>query len=174
MKTPKDTPIIKFTAKLVVINSWTILRLPEEASLKLPSRGQVMVEGIINGFNIRTPLEPDGKWSHWFKVEQNVLKAINAKAGDTVTLEIKSTQNWPEPELPADVKSALKASPKARETWNKATPMAHWEWVRSIRSTNNPQTRERRIEVACSKLESGERRPCCWNRNLCTEPNIKF
>ena len=43
-------PTIHFEAKLFTIGSWTILRLPENASAKLPSRGQTMVKGTINDF----------------------------------------------------------------------------------------------------------------------------
>ena len=42
---------IHFEATLFTINSWTILRLPENASAKLPSRGMTMVSGTINKLN---------------------------------------------------------------------------------------------------------------------------
>jgi hypothetical protein len=165
-------PTISFKARLFKIGAWTILRLPESASAKLPSRGQTMVEGTINGFRFRTSLEPDGKWSHWFRVDKTILKAANVAAGDMVMLSIKSIREWLEPDVPADLESALVAAPQAHSLWQHITPMARWEWIRWIRATNNPETRKRRIEVACSKLEAGERRPCCWNRNLCTEPYV--
>jgi len=44
--------------------------------------------------------------------------------------------------------------------------------MRWIRATKNDDTRKRRIEVALSKLTAGMRRPCCFNRNLCTEPSV--
>jgi hypothetical protein len=163
---------IRFETKLFKIGSWTILRLPGEASAKLVSRGQTMVEGTINGFRFQTPLEPDGKWSHWFRVDNSLLGKAHAGAGDTVTLAIKPMKEWPEPDVPADLKRALAAAPQAHALWQNVTPMARWEWIRWIRATNRQETRKRRIEVAISKLKSGERRPCCWNRNLCTEPTV--
>lgn len=165
-------PTIRFETKLFTIGSWTILRLPESASKKLPSRGQTMVEGTINGFPIRTPLEPDGKWSHWFMVDKKTRDAANASTGSLVTLTIKPIKEWPEPDVPSDLKSALVAIPEVDTLWKHITPMARWEWIRWIRATNRDETRKRRIEVACSKLQAGERRPCCWNRNLCTEPSV--
>ena len=42
-------PTIPFDATLDKIGKWTIVRFPEEASAKLPSRGQVAVRGTING-----------------------------------------------------------------------------------------------------------------------------
>jgi Bacteriocin-protection, YdeI or OmpD-Associated/Domain of unknown function (DUF1905) len=163
---------IHFETELYKIGSWTILRLPESASMMLPSRALTMVEGTINGVHFQTALEPDGKGSHWFKVDNAMLKAAKAEAGDTVTLEIEPTKEWIEPEVPADLKKALEAAAKAQALWMDITPNAHWDWIRWIRATNNQETRKRRIEVACSKLKAGTRRPCCFNRNLCTEPSV--
>ncbi|HKR81997.1 MAG TPA: YdeI/OmpD-associated family protein [Candidatus Saccharimonadales bacterium] len=165
-------PTIRFTATLFKIGEWTILRLPKDASAKLPSRGQAMVEGAINGFHFQTPLEPDGDWSHWFKLNEALLANAKVAAGDTVTMECKPMKDWPEPDVPADLKRALAAAPRAYALWERVTPMAHWEWIRWIRSTNRQETRQRRVEVAISKLEAGKRRPCCWNRNLSTEPSV--
>jgi hypothetical protein len=163
---------IHFEAKLFKIGSWTLLRLPESASAKLPSRGMTMVEGTINGFRFQAALEPDGKGSHWFRVDKTMLEGAGADAGDTVSLAIEPTKEWPEPEVPADLKSALTDSPQVHKLWMHITPMARWDWIRWIRATKQPETRKRRIEVACSKLKAGTRRPCCFNRNLCTEPYV--
>jgi len=163
---------IYFEAKLLTIGSWTLLRLPESASAKLPSRGMTMVEGTINGFRFQAALEPDGKGSHWFRVDTTMLEGAGADAGDTVTLAIEPTKAWPEPEVPADLRSALTDSPQVQKLWMEITPLARWDWIRWIRATKQVETRQRRIEVACSKLKAGERRPCCFNRNLCTEPSV--
>ena len=52
------------------------------------------------------------------------------------------------------------------------TPMARWDWIRWIRSTKQQETCKRRIENALAMLKSGKRRPCFFNRNICTEPYI--
>jgi hypothetical protein len=77
-------------------------------------------------------------------------------------------KEWPAPEVPAGLVHALAAVPQAHTLWMKITHHAQWDWIRWIRATNQPETRRRRIEVACSKLKAGMRRPCCFNRNLCT------
>jgi hypothetical protein len=43
-----QTATICFEATLLQIGSWTLLRLPASASVKLPSRGMTMVQGTIN------------------------------------------------------------------------------------------------------------------------------
>ncbi len=165
-------PTINFKAKLFKIDSWTILQLPKIASAKLPSRGMVMVKGTINNTSFQTPLEPDGKGSHWFRIDQTLSKAIGANADDTITLAIEPTKEWSEPQVPTDLKKALISAPQSHKLWKEITPMARWDWIRWIRATKQTQTRERRIEVALSKLQAGERRPCCFNRSMCTEPFV--
>lgn len=163
---------IRFESKIFNIDSWTILRLPKSASAQLPSRGMTMVEGTINGSRFQAALEPDGQGSHWFRVDNTLLGSVGANVGDTVTLAIEPTKEWPEPEVPEDLQSALAADPQVLTLWMDITPMARWDWIRWIRSTKQPQTRRRRIEAACSKLRAGEQRPCCFNRTVCTELSV--
>jgi hypothetical protein len=163
---------VRFETTPLKIGGWTILRLPESASAKLPSRGMTLVEGTINGFRSKIVLEPDGKGSHWLRVDPALREAAGIGAGDTVTMAVEPSKEWPEPEVPADLNKALASDPQANALWVKITPMARWDWIRWIRATNNQETRSRRIEVALSKLRAGERRPCCFNRNLCTEPEV--
>ena len=131
-----------------------------------------MVTGTINGFPFQAALEPDGKGSHWFRVDKSMSKAIKADEGDTVTLEVEPVKEWSEPNVPADLKKALTDTPKAQTLWKDITPMARWDWIRWIGSTKQAETRKRRIEVALSKLKAGDRRPCCFNRTVCTEPYV--
>jgi hypothetical protein len=154
------------------VNTWLIGRLPEEASQQLPSRSQVMLEGTINDAAFQLPVEPDGKGGHWLHIGTDLAKTLAVEAGDSVTLQFTASKNWPEPELPQDVASMLAEDHIAKSTWDKATPMAHWEWLRWINATLNPDTRTKRIEVSRSKLTHGMRRPCCFNRAMCCIPAV--
>jgi hypothetical protein len=53
--------MITFNTELYKNGAWILLRLPAEASKQLPSRGQVMVTGTINGHAFEKVLEPDGE-----------------------------------------------------------------------------------------------------------------
>ncbi|MBI2049509.1 DUF1905 domain-containing protein [Candidatus Roizmanbacteria bacterium] len=169
---------IRFEAKLFKINDWTILRLPESSSAELPSRGMTMVSGTINDISFKTLLEPDGRYgpglkpSHWFAPDKTLLAEAHAAAGDTVQVSLEPTKEWIEPEVPEDLKKALATSPKAEALWKDITPLARWDWIRWIRAVKTPKTRQKHIEVALSKLNKGMRRPCCFNRNLCSEPYV--
>jgi hypothetical protein len=151
------------TAKAV---PWTFLKLPKEASAKLPSRGQTTVEGTFNGSAFRATLEPDGEGGHWLKVDRKLREAAGAEAGDLVTLEIAPVAEEPEPRVPSDLRKALADAPAvAREVWSDITPIARRDWIHWIVSAKQAETRVRRIRNACSMLAAGKRRPCCFDRS---------
>jgi len=169
----RDGSATRFDATPFPIGKSTILRLPQKASLKLPSRGQVAVQGKINGHAFRTVLEPDGNFGHWMKLDRKLRAGAALRAGDSATLEIESVKEWPEPSVPQDLKAALAAAPQnIRDLWKEITPMARWEWVRWVNATPNPDTRRRRVEVTISKMQNGKRRPCCFNLAGCTDPDL--
>ena len=156
---------------LLSVGTRTLLRLPEEASRQLPSRGQVSVRGTVNGHELRTVLEPDGARGHWMSVGPELERAVAAGPGDVVSVQLETTADWPEPQVPDDLAAALEAAPaKIQDVWQDITPMARWEWVRWVSATGNPATRQRRVEVSVSKLNSGKRRPCCFDLSSCTDP----
>ena len=173
MSRPAGPPTLRFDATLYTIDTSTLVRLPETASRKLPSRGQVAVQGTINGQKFQAVLEPDGSFGHWMRIDRKLQKTAAIRTGDTATLEIQLLKDWPEPTVPQDLETALAAAPqKIRDLWTAITPMARWEWVRWVNATSNPDTRKRRVEVSISKMQSGKRRPCCFNLAACTDPNL--
>src|SRR5262245_25318267 len=119
----RTTSKIRFKAKLLRPaeaakgGSWTFLVLPGNASAKLPTRGMTAVAGTINGHPFRATLEPDGQKSHWLKVNKKMREAAGAEVGDVVALEIMSVEKEPEPQVPADLRQALAAAPKALMVW---------------------------------------------------------
>jgi hypothetical protein len=161
-----------FEAVVYELNGHLIARLPQAASAALPSRGQVMVKGVINGVAFQTALEPDGRGGHWLDLDDTLRKATNLAAGNTASGTLEATKVWPEPAVPADWQSTLDARPDIKQLWDRVTPMARWEWLRWIGATNNTETRAKRIEVSCSKLTSGLRRPCCFNQSMCCVPEV--
>lgn len=169
---------IQFETKLFKINDWTILRLPEEASAQLPSRGMTMVSGALNNIPFKAVLEPDGKYgpglkpSHWFAPDRKLLKEAKARVGDTIRVSLEPTKEWINPELPPDMKKALVKDKKIHEFWNSITPLAKWDWLRWVRAVKTEDTRQKHIEVMLDKLNKGMRRPCCFNRNLCSDPTV--
>ena len=137
-----------------------------------------MAKGTINGVPFKTLFEPDGSYgkgkkpSHWFRPEKKLLDDASAVSGDTIQVSLEPTREWVEPEVPVDLKKALSTSSKAEALWKDITPLARWDWIRWVRAVKTPETRQKHIEVMLDKLNKGMRRPCCFNRNLCSEPYV--
>lgn len=75
--------------------------------------------------------------------------------------------------LPSDVRAALQANSRMLAAWIDITPLARNEFICWITDAKKQETRSRRIDVARSKLLSGQRRPCCWAGCLHRERNGK-
>lgn len=166
------TPV-RFSAELVSIEDTTLLLVPSAASKGLPSRGQVSVQGTIEGHEFATVVEPDGRGGHWIRVDPELRRAAGLELGDVAEVVVEPTKTWPEPDVPPDLAAALAGAPdRIQEIWDDITPMARWEWVRWVQATQNPDTRQRRVEVSLSKMDHGKRRPCCFNLAACTAPEL--
>ncbi len=152
-------------AKTAKGSSWAFVVLPSSASAKLPTRGMTTVKGTLNGHPFRATLEPDGKRGHWLKVHRKMREAAGAAAGDDVTVEITSTGEKPEIRVPADLRRALAAAPRARAAWSDITAIARRDWIHWITSARQAETRARRIVNACKMLAGGKRRVCCFDRS---------
>jgi hypothetical protein len=132
----------------------------------------VYVKGTINNFPFQTPLEPDGKGSHWFKIDKTLQNKAKLSMDKAIIFELEVVKDMPDPQVPEDLQHALESSPKEYALWKSVTPMARWDWIRWISSTKNPETRKKRIEVELSKLNKGMKRPCCFNRSMCCDPSV--
>jgi hypothetical protein len=147
-------------------DAWLFLIVPEGVSDALPSRGQVSVEGTINHAPFQATLQPDGEGGRWLRLDATLCAAAGARAGDAVEVEFSLSQHEPEPDVPDDVRAALAASNAAvRAAWLDITPRARRDFLHWITSPKLPETRVKRIAVACDMLAQGKRRPCCFDRS---------
>jgi hypothetical protein len=137
--------------------------LPKEASEKLPRRGRMTVEGTVNGKAFKALLEPDGRKSHWLKIDETLMEDLGKSFGDDVSFEICAAEQEPEPEVPADLVEALQNAPEAKVVWEATTTIARLDWIHWITSAKQPKTRIKRIKDACDMLASGKKRVCCFD-----------
>ncbi len=167
----RSAKTIRFKARLLrpastgKAASWTFLVLPKGASSRLPTRNKTTVKGTMNGQPFRATLEPDGQRSHWLKVNRKLRDAAGAGAGDLVALAITPAGAEAESRVPADLRRALAAAPKARALWTEITPVARRDWIQWITTAKQTETRARRVKNACQMLAGGKRRVCCFDRS---------
>ncbi|AXK44295.1 YdeI/OmpD-associated family protein [Brachybacterium saurashtrense] len=169
---PTTSATITGRAAVRAIDERLLVPLPEEASAQLPSRGQVAAQAVLNGHELRTVIEPDGRKGHWLRIDDALQQALDLQEGSAVEFALTPTKAWPEPEIPADLGAALAEADDLDETWASITPMARWEWVRWVGATRSETTRARRVEVSIDKLRHGSRRPCCFDLSSCTDPEL--
>ena len=123
-RSPEREPI-RFAGELSTIEDATLIRLPQAASEQLPSRGQVAVQASLGGHDFETVVEPDGRRGHWIRVDESLQRAARVGPGDTAELSLQVMSDWPEPEIPDDLASALAdAPPRIHDVWQDITPMA--------------------------------------------------
>mgnify|MGYP002621970146 CR=1 FL=1 len=144
-------------------SDWAFVVLPREASARLPRRGRTTVTGAINGHGFSALLEPDGRKSHWLRLDDALLEAADAVIGDEVRFEISAVEQEPEPQVPDDLARALAVAPDARATWDATTTIARLDWIHWIVSAKQAGTRAKRIGDACEMLAAGKKRVCCFD-----------
>ena len=142
---------------------WAFAVLPKSASEKLPRRGRTTVEVTLKGHAFRATLEPDGQLSHWMRLDESLLEAAGAMIGDVVSIEIRSVEAEPEPEIPPDLREALAKVPEAQVVWDDTTTIARLDWIHWIESAKQSKTRAKRIRDAREMLATGKRRACCFD-----------
>ena len=167
----QDAGALAFETRISHIQGHAVVRLPADVSGVLPSRGMGMARVTLGGVPWVAALEPDGKGGHWFLVEAPQLSQAGCLPGQAVAVTLAPLEDWPEPPIPEDITAGVRQA-GLLPVWDSLTIKARWEWLRWIRSTANPATRQKRILVACDKLLRGERRPCCFNSAGCTVAEV--
>lgn len=162
---------LQFETVVQTVAGKPLIVIPEQESRKLSSRGMGFAQGLVNAHALEVPLEPDGRGSHWLALPGDVCAALGCEDGAPVSVALEPLEDWPRPAMPEDILNGVESA-GLLVWWDSLTPKAQWEWLRWIRSTKNPATRKKRIEDACSKMADGERRPCCFNAQACTDPDV--
>lgn len=142
---------------------WAFVVLPNEVSETLPRRGRTSIDGTLDGHAFRATLEPDGNLSHWLRIDATLLDASGTTFGDVAAFEVSPVDEEPEPAVPDDLRDALAAAPEARAIWDDTTTLARVDWIHWIVTAKQAATRTKRVNEACEKLASGQRRVCCFD-----------
>ena len=133
-----------------------------------------MVRGTINGSDFQAALEPDGKGSHWFRLDKTMLKTIGADAGDTVKLAIEPVKEWTEPECAV----RFEGRPRGRSTGTHPVDGDHAHGALGLdpldtldQTTRNAQAADRggALEAYSGRPKALLFQPLRMYRDLCIE-----
>jgi len=166
---------IRFKTKLTKIGASTFVTLPKSVIAQIPTNDKTMIEGTIhNTFPFRAALERDSAGRNRLKVSKAVREAAGIKAGDTIIVEITRIGEEPEIRVPRDLYKAIATNKTAEAAWEKITPMSRRDWILSISTAKQEETRKRRIVKTCDMLAAGKGRLCCFpGINWMTKDHVK-
>lgn len=133
-------------------SSATAIKFPFDVETVFGAK-RVPVCGTINGAAFRSTIfRMHGE--HFMVVNRELREEANAKAGDTVRIEIERDTAPRLVEAPADLLAALDDSQPAQEIWERISYTHKKEFVNAIEESKRAETRTRRIGKTIAELLS--------------------
>jgi Domain of unknown function (DUF1905)/Bacteriocin-protection, YdeI or OmpD-Associated len=117
--------VIRFEAQLVRgFRSWMGVEVPERVTERLGTRGLVPVEGSVNGFAFRGSLAPT-RQGHFMWLKKAIREECGVQPGQTVQVVLRPVRERPSLNVPAELETALAASPEASRWWDALSASKH-------------------------------------------------
>ena len=135
----------------------TGIEIPPDVVASLGSGKQPLVRVTINGFTYRSAVAVMGG-VFMVGVSADNRAGAGVKGGDEVDVDIELDTEPRTVEVPPELAAALDADPAAKATYEKLSPSNKGWHVSQVTGTNNPETRQRRIEKQIAALHAGKPR----------------
>lgn len=131
---------------------WVIVRIPFDVHRVWGSRGQLRVEGDINGFAFRTSLFPDGQGGHTLLVNKRMQAGGKVVPGMQARFRLVPDTEERIVVLPAELKRLL-AGERVLERWyGQLSPSTRRDICRWVGEVKDPEARQRRAEQIAERL----------------------
>jgi hypothetical protein len=154
---PYDGPMKFRTTIRQSDGSATGIEIPDDVIAALGAGRKPPVKMSVNGYAYRSTVATvDGKSMVGFSAAHRAASGL--KGGDDVEVEIEVDSEPRTVEVPDDLAAALKAEPRARETFDKLSNSMKGYHVSQVLDAKTPETRQRRIEKSISVLREGKPR----------------
>lgn len=151
----KAADSVRFKARLAPKGPrgpWLHLFLPARASRFLGVRGLAAIFLTVGDKRFRCTALPDGKGGHFIQLNGAMRIATETRAGDELEFEVALDRASREVRVPADVASALTASPAARAAFESMPPSHRKAYLAYIGEAKKPATRVQRISQSLERL----------------------
>ncbi len=119
------------------------------------TRGQVRVKGTIDGHPFKSSVAPMGGGTHLLGLHKATRETIGKAIGDPVRIVLEADIEERTVTVPDDFRRALAKAPRARETFEKFAYTHRKDYVQWIESAKKPETRQRRIDEAVTRIAAG-------------------
>jgi len=132
---------------------WVIARLPFDVAKVWGKRGQLRVQGEINGFGLRTTLFPTGKGEHYLIVNKKLQAGGKTAAGLTAKFRLAPDLAPPESVAPPkELLLVLKQSKRLARFYESLPDSWKRDIARRIAEGKHEETRKRRADQMAERL----------------------
>jgi uncharacterized protein YdeI (YjbR/CyaY-like superfamily) len=132
---------------------WVIARIPFDAAKVWGKRGQLRIQGAINGFAFNTTLFPTGDGRHFLIVNKKMLSGGKTAPGLSAKFRLQpdATPRPPAP-APKELLHELGESKRLLKFFESLTPSQRNEIAKWIAESRNEETRRRRARQMAERL----------------------
>jgi hypothetical protein len=140
---------------------WVIARIPFDAAKLWGKRGQLRIQGEINGFSFRSTLFPDGNGRHFLIVNKKLLSGGKTAPGLTAKFRLQpDTTPRPAPPPAQELLCELGQSKRLLRFYESLNPSRRREiakWVAECKTPDALQRRSRQIAERLMETMDAER-----------------
>jgi hypothetical protein len=131
-----------------------LVPVPRDVATKLGLKGMPKIQAVIAGHPYRGSLMPMGDGTWCLGVLKSIQEAAGVGYGDTVTVELTLDTAPRTVEPPPDLAQAIGRDKKMAAAWDRLSFTNKKEMAQSLEGAKKPETRERRLAGAITKLRS--------------------
>jgi uncharacterized protein YdeI (YjbR/CyaY-like superfamily) len=131
---------------------WTIIRVPFDAAKLWGKRGQLKVQGDINGFPFRTSLFPSSQGGHILLVNKKMQAGGHVRQGMKAKFHLKPDTAPREIEPPAELLAVLRQSKQLKKYYESFNNSTRRDIARHIAEGKQSETRKRRADQMAERL----------------------
>jgi uncharacterized protein YdeI (YjbR/CyaY-like superfamily) len=132
--------------------NWTIARIPFDVGKTWGKRGQVKVQGEINGFAFQTSLFPTRQGVHFLLVNKKMQAGAKVARGSKARFRLQLDTTVREVEPPSELTSVLRQSKDLRKYYESFSNSTRSYIAKWIAEGKHSETRKRRAEQMAERL----------------------
>jgi hypothetical protein len=147
--------MVKFRGKLTPTprgGGGTLVPVPRAVATQLGLKGMPKIHALIADQHYRGSLMPMGDGTWCLGVLKSIQEAAGVGLGDAITVELELDTAARVVEPPADLARHLARDKKLAAAWDTLSFTNKKEMAVSLEGAKRPETRERRLASALSKL----------------------
>jgi uncharacterized protein YdeI (YjbR/CyaY-like superfamily) len=132
--------------------NWTIIRVPVDVAKVWGVRGQLKVQGEINGFGFRTSLFPTGQGQHILMVNKKMQAGGKAAPGVKARFRLEPDMSPREVSPPAELLRVLRQSKTLERYYQSLNYSTRREIAKWVTEGKHRETRRRRSDQMAERL----------------------